>query len=63
MVGVITLLLTLPGAALAAPSFKLRRVAALNGAGQAVFLGAPKGDSRMFVVDQRGIVRVLTTGS
>ncbi len=45
-VGVAALLLTLPGVAGAAPSFKLRRVAALNGAGQTVFLGAPKGDSR-----------------
>jgi glucose/arabinose dehydrogenase len=62
VIGVVTLLLTLPGAASAAPTFKLRRVAALNGAGQAVFLGAPKGDSRVFVVDQRGIVRVLNNG-
>jgi hypothetical protein len=61
-IGVIALLVTLPGAASAAPSFKLRRVAALNGAGQAVFLGAPRGDSRIFVVDQRGIVRVLHNG-
>ncbi len=62
MIGAITLLLTLPGAASAAPTFKLRRVAALNGAGQAVYLGAPRGDSRVFVVDQRGIVRVLKNG-
>jgi len=62
-VGVAALLLTLPGVATAAPSFKLRRVAALNGAGQTVFLGAPKGDSRLFVVDQEGIVRVLHGGT
>jgi glucose/arabinose dehydrogenase len=62
VIGVITLLVTLPGAASAAPTFKLRRVAALNGAGQAVFLGAPRGDSRIFVVDQSGIVRVLKNG-
>jgi glucose/arabinose dehydrogenase len=62
VIGVITLLVTLPGAASAAPTFKLRRVAALNGAGNAVFLGAPKGDSRLFVVDQSGIVRVLSGG-
>lgn len=62
-VGVAALVLTLPGTALAAPSFKLRRVAALNGAGQAVYLTSPKGDSRVFVVDQEGIVRVLVNGN
>jgi len=61
-VGVTALLLALPGTAFAAPSFKLRRVNALNGAGDAVFLGAPKGDSRLFVVDQRGVVRVRSGG-
>ena len=61
-VGVTALLLALPGTAFAAPSFKLRRVNALNGAGNAVFLGAPKGDSRLFVVDQRGVVRVRSGG-
>jgi glucose/arabinose dehydrogenase len=62
-IGVIALLLgTLPGAASAAPTFKLRRVAALNGAGDAVFLASPKGDSRVFVVDQSGVVRVLKNG-
>jgi hypothetical protein len=62
VIGAITLLLTLPGAASAAPTFKLRRVAALNGAGQAVDLASPRGDSRVFVVDQRGVVRVLKNG-
>src|SRR4051794_7989450 len=61
-VGVTALLLALPGTAVAAPSFHLRHVSALNGAGQAVFLGAPKGDRRIFVVDQRGVVRVLSGG-
>jgi len=61
-VGVAALVLTLPGTAVAAPSFHLRRVSALNGAGEAVFLGAPKGDKRVFVVDQRGVVRVLSGG-
>jgi len=61
-VGVTALLLALPGTAFAAPSFKLRRVNALNGAGNAVFLGAPKGDGRLFVVDQRGVVRVRSGG-
>ncbi|MDX6377082.1 MAG: hypothetical protein QOE98_1385 [Gaiellaceae bacterium] len=62
MFGVVTLLLTLPGAAWAAPTFKLRRIAALNGAGNAVFLGAPRGDARVFVVDQTGVVRILKNG-
>src|SRR6478736_3126783 len=61
-VGVAALVLTLPGTAVAAPGFHLRRVSALNGAGEAVFLGAPKGDKRVFVVDQRGVVRVLSGG-
>lgn len=62
VIGVILLLLTLPATAATAPTFKLRQVAALNGAGNAVFLGSPKGDSRIFVVDQVGVVRVLRNG-
>jgi len=43
-VGVTALLLALPGTAFAAPSFKLRRVNALNGAGDAVLSIAPEAD-------------------
>ncbi len=60
--GAAVALLALPAAAVAAPSFNLRRVAALDGAGQAVHLASPKGDARIFVVDQVGIVRVLHDG-
>jgi glucose/arabinose dehydrogenase len=48
--------------AVAAPSFHLTRVHALDGVSQPVDLAAPAGSSRIFVVERQGRVRVLDRG-
>jgi len=51
-----------PVLAPAVPAFHLRRIAALDPASAPVFLGAPRGDRRLFVVEQQGRVLVLAGG-
>ncbi len=44
------------------PPFHLRRVTALDAARGPVFLAAPRGDERLFVVEQQGRILVLSGG-
>jgi hypothetical protein len=51
-----------PAAARAVPAFHLQRVTAFDGVQAPVFLGAPRGDHRIFVVEQQGRIMVLSGG-